>query len=79
MTPLLSVYAEDGERLRRNNSSHSLLGNFLSSVRTATLLVMFSVALLGGCASDHSSEHRSSKQPPSDRTFFDSPDIESLH
>jgi len=40
---------------------------------------MFSVLLLGGCASDRSSEHRASKQHPSDPPFFDSPDVESLH
>jgi hypothetical protein len=79
MTPLLSVYHEDRERIGRNNSSHISLGNSSRPVRTTTLFFMFSVLLLAGCASDRSSEHRSSKQHPSDTSFFDSPDVESLH
>jgi hypothetical protein len=50
------------------------LGNYSRTVRTTTLVFVFSVLLLGGCASD-----RSSEQHPPKRTFFDSPDVESLH
>jgi hypothetical protein len=74
MTPPLSVYHEDRERIGRNKSHYILLRNSSRSVRTTTLFFVFSVLLLAGCASD-----RSSKQHPSDRTFFDSPDVESLH
>ena len=75
MTPLLSVYHEDRERIGRNNSSHISLGNSSHPVRTTALFVVFfSVLLLGGCASD-----RSSEQHPSNRSFFDSPDVDSLH
>ena len=74
MPPPLSVYHEDRKRIGRNNSSHISLGNSSRPVRTMTLLIVFSVLLVAGCASE-----RSSKKPPSDRTFFDSPDVESLH
>src|SRR5437764_9079672 len=74
MAPPLSVYHEDRKRIGRNNSSHISLGNSSRPVRTMTLLIVFSVLLVAGCASE-----RSSKKPPSDRPFFDSPDVESLH
>jgi hypothetical protein len=74
MTRLLSVYDEDGERIGRNNSSHISPGNFSRPVRTRTLFFVFSVLLLGGCASN-----RPPKQHPSDTSFFDSPDVDSLH
>jgi hypothetical protein len=74
MTPFLSVYHEDRERIGRNNSSYILLRNSSRPGRTITLFFVFSVLLLAGCASD-----RPSKQHPSDRPFFDSPDVESLH
>ena len=78
MTPLLSIYHEDRKRIGRNKSSHISLGNSSRPVRTTTLFFMFSVLLLGGCASDHSSEQH--PQHPSDRPFFDSPDPQdSLH
>src|SRR5213079_3713748 len=70
----LSVYHEDRERIGGNNSSHILLRNSSRPVRTMTLLIVFSVLLVAGCASE-----RSSKKPSSDRTFFDSPDLDSLH
>jgi len=79
MTPLLSIYYEDRKRMGRKRSSHISLGNSSRPVKTTTLFFMFSVLLLGGCASDRSSEHHASKQHPSDRPFFDSPDVESLH
>ena len=79
MTPLLSIYYEDRKRIGRNRSSHISLGNSSRTVKTTTLFLMFSALLLGGCASDRSSEHQASKQHPSDRPFFDSPDVESLH
>ena len=72
MTPLLSVYHEDRKRIGRNNSSHISLGNSSRPVRTTTLFFMFSVLLLGGCASDQSSKQH--PQHRSDRPFFDSPD-----
>src|SRR5437762_11487701 len=74
MPPPLSVYHEDRKRVGRNNSSHISLGNSSRPVRTMILLIVFSVLLVAGCASE-----RSSKKPPSDRPFFDSPDVESLH
>src|SRR6266550_1703313 len=74
MPPTLSVYHEDYKRIGRNNSSHISLGNSLRPVRTMILLIVFSVLLVAGCASE-----RSSKKPSSDGTFFDSPDVESLH
>src|SRR6266487_1933958 len=74
MTPLLSVYHEYREGIERNNSSNISPGNSSRPARTTTLLIVFSVLLVAGCASE-----RSSKKPPSDRPFFDSPDIESLH
>jgi hypothetical protein len=74
MTPLLSVYHGNAERVGRNNSSHISLDNASRPVRTTTFFFVFSVLLLGGCASD-----RSSRQQPSDRPFFDSPDPDSLH
>jgi hypothetical protein len=43
-------------------------------VRRTTLVFFFSVLFLAGCASN-----RSSEQHPSDRSFFDSPDVNSLH
>jgi hypothetical protein len=80
MTPLLSIYYEDRKPIGRNSSSHISLANSSRPVRTTTLFFVFSVLLLAGCASDRSSEHRSSKQHhPSDTSFFDSPDVESLH
>src|SRR5881392_2097683 len=79
MAPPLSVYHEDRKRIGRNNSSHFSLGNSSRPVRTTTLLIVFSVLLVAGCASNHTSEHRSAKRLPSDRPFFDSPDVESLH
>jgi len=79
MTPLLSIYYEDRKRIGRNRSSHISLGNSSRPVKTTTLFFMFSVLLLGGCASDRSSAHHASKQHPSDPPFFDSPDVESLH
>jgi hypothetical protein len=79
MTPLLSIYYEDRKRMGRKRSSHISLGNFSRPVRTTTLFFMFSVLLLGGCASGRSSEHHASKQHSSDAPFFDSPDVESLH
>ena len=79
MIPLLSVYHKDRERIGRNNSSHISLGNSSSPVRTTTLFFVFLVLLLCGCASDQLSEHRSAKRHPSDRPFFDSPDVDSLH
>jgi hypothetical protein len=75
MTPLSSVYQEDR---KRNNSSHISLGNSSRPVRTTTLFFVFSVLLLGGCASDRSSQVRA-REHTSDRPFFDSPDVESLH
>src|SRR5437762_8085431 len=74
MPPLLSVYHEDPKRIGRNNFSHISLGNSSRPVRTTALLIVFSVLLVAGCASE-----RSSKKHPSDRPFFDSPDVESLH
>src|SRR5205807_10196861 len=74
MPPPLSVYHEDHKRLGRNNSSHISLGNSSRPVRTTTLLIVFSVLLLAGCASVRSSEKHPSKQ-----SFFDSPDVSSLH
>jgi hypothetical protein len=74
MTPLLIGYHEDRKRIGRNNSSHISLGNSSRPVGTTTLFFVFSVLLLAGCASD-----RSSEQHPPKRTFFDSPDVESLH
>jgi hypothetical protein len=74
MAPLLSVYHQDRERIGRHNFLHISLGNSSRPVRTTTLFFVFSVLLLGGCASD-----RSSKQHPSDPPFFDSPDVDSLH
>jgi uncharacterized lipoprotein YajG len=74
MSLILSIYYEDRKRIERTSSSHILLGNSSRPVRTATLFFVFSVFLLAGCASD-----RSSKQHPPKRTFFDSPDVESLH
>src|SRR5689334_8873405 len=74
MIPLLSVYHKDRERIGRHNSSHISPGNSSRTVRTTTLVLVFSVLLLAGCASN-----RSSKQHPSDRPFFDSPDVNSLH
>ncbi len=79
MTPLLSIYYEDRKRIGRNRSSHISLGNSSRTVRTTTVFFVLSVLLLGGCASDRSSEHHASKQRPSDTPFFDSPDVESLH
>src|SRR5436189_1420624 len=79
MASPLSVYHEDRKRIGRNNSSHVSLGNSSRPVRTTTLLIVFSVLLVAGCASNHTSEHRSAKRLPSDRPFFDSPDVESLH
>jgi len=79
MTPFLSIYCEDRKRVGRKRSSHISLGNSSRMVRTTTLSFMFLVLLLGGCVSDRSSEHHASKQHPSDRPFFDSPDVESLH
>jgi hypothetical protein len=79
MTPLLSVYHEDRERVGRNKSSHISLGNSFCPVKTATLFFVFSVLLLGGCASDRSSQARA-RTHTSDRPFFDSPDEqETLH
>jgi hypothetical protein len=74
MTPFLSVYHEDRERIGQNNSSHISLGNSSRRVTTTTLFFVFSVLLLGGCASD-----RPSKQHRSDQPFFDRPDPDSLH
>src|SRR5947207_13549183 len=74
MTPLLSVYHEYPERIGRNNSSHISPGNSSGPARTTTLFFVFSVLLLAGCASD-----RSSEKHQSDRPFFDSPDVNSLH
>ena len=74
MTPLLLVYHEYPERIGRNNSSHNSLGNSSRPARATTLFFVFSVLLLAGCASD-----RSSEQHPPNRSFFDSPDVESLH
>src|SRR5204862_8353804 len=74
MPPPLSVYHEDHKRIGGNNSSHISLGNSSRPVRTTILLIVFSVLLVTGCASE-----RSSKKPPPDRPFFDSPDVESLH
>jgi hypothetical protein len=74
MIPLSSVYHKDREQIGRHNSSHISPGNASRPVRTTTLFFVFSVLLLGGCASDHSS-----KQHPSDPPFFDSPDVDSLH
>src|SRR5437762_13651086 len=74
MAPPLSVYHEDHKRIGRNNYSHISLGNSSRSVRTMTLLIVFSVLLVAGCASE-----LSSKMTPSDRTFFDSQDVESIH
>src|SRR5438034_254556 len=74
MPPPLSVYHEDRKRNGRNNSSHISVGNSSRPVRTMILLIVFSVLLGAGCASE-----RSSKNPPPDRPFFDSPDVESLH
>ena len=86
-TPELAQYLEDApwpatkgelidycERIGQDNSSNIPLGNSSHSARMATLFVAFSILLIGGCASDRSSEkHRS------DASFFDSPDVESLH
>src|SRR5436309_13049964 len=74
LAPPLSAYPGDHKRVGRNNSSHISLGNSSLPVRTAALLIVFSVLLVAGCASE-----RSSKKPSSDRTFFDSPDLDSLH
>src|SRR5205809_1716867 len=74
MAPPLSVYYEDRERIGRNNWLHISLGNSSRPVRMTTLLIALSVLLVAGCASE-----RSSTKPPSDRPFFDSPDVESLH
>ena len=79
MTPLLSIYYEDCKWIEPDNSSLISLGNSSRPVTTMILPLMVSVLLLAGCASDHTSEHRSAKQHPSDRPFFDSPDVESLH
>lgn len=79
MTPLLSAYHQNRKRIGRNDPSHISLGNSLCPVRPTTLFFVFLVLLLAGCASNHSSEHRSAKRPPSDRPFFDSPDVDSLH
>jgi hypothetical protein len=73
MTPLLSAYHEDRKRIARNNPSHISLGNFSPPVRTMRLFFVLSMLLLGGCASEPPKQH------PSDRPFFDSPDINSLH
>ncbi len=51
-----------------------VLGNSSGIVRTIILVFVLSVLLLAGCASD-----RSSEQHPSNRSFFDSPDVDSLH
>src|SRR5436309_1129451 len=59
---------------RRKNSPHIPLGNSSRPVKTMTLLIVFSVLLVAGCASEHSS-----KKSPADQSFFDSPDVESLH
>lgn len=74
MTPLLSVYYQDRKRVGRDNSSPISLDNPSGLVRTTALFFVLLVFLLGGCVSD-----RSSKQHPSNPTFFDSPDVESLH
>ncbi len=74
MTPLLPIYNEDRKRIERSNSSHVSLGNSSRLVRTTTLFFVFSVLLLGGCASDHPS-----KQRPSDRPFFDTPNPEDTY
>src|SRR5437773_11097434 len=74
MPPPLSVYHEDHKRIGRNNSSHISLGNSSRLVRTTILLIAFSLLLVAGCASEHSS-----RKSPADRSFFDSPDVESLH
>jgi hypothetical protein len=79
MTPLSSIYYEDRKRIGRSRSSHISLGNSSRPVRTTTLFFMFSVLLLVGCASDRSSEHHLSEKHRSDTSFFDSPDVESLH
>ena len=73
MTPLLSIYHEDRKRIGRNRSSHISLGNSSRPVRTTTLFFVFSVLLLGGCASDRSSKQHAT-QHPSDPPFFDTPD-----
>jgi len=79
MTPLLSVYYEDRRRIARNIFSHISLGNSSRLVRATIFFFVLSMLPLGGCASDHSLEHRSAERHPSDRPFFDSPDPESLH
>ena len=74
MTPLLSVYHEDRERIGRNNSSHISLGNSSHSVRTMGLFLVFALLVLTGCASD-----RPPEKHPADRPIFDSPDVDTLH
>ena len=79
MTPFLSIYYEDRKRIGRNMSSHISLGNSSRTVRTTTVFFVLSVLLLGGCASDRSSQTRT-REHTSDRPFFDSPDEqETLH
>ena len=69
-----TVHHEGRERIRRKNSAHISLGNSSRPVRTTTLFFVFSGLLLAGCASD-----RSSEKHPSKTSFFDSPDVGSLH
>ena len=52
------------------------LRNSSGTVRTTTLVFVFSVLLLGGCASDRSSEQH---QHPSNRPFFDTPSPEDAY
>jgi hypothetical protein len=79
MTPLSSVNQEDRKRIGRNNYSHISLGNSSRPVRTTILFLVFSVLLLGGCASDRSSQARA-RPHTSDRPFFDTPNPQdSLH
>jgi uncharacterized lipoprotein YajG len=51
-------------------------GNSSRTVTTTTLVFVFSMLLLAGCASDRSSEQH---QHPSNRPFFDTPSPEDTY
>src|SRR5436190_6409156 len=66
-------YYEHDKRTTEKFPTYSVR-QFFAPAKTMTLLIIFSMLLVAGCASEHSS-----KKSPADRSFFDSPDVESLH
>jgi predicted solute-binding protein len=74
MTPLLPVYHEHCESIGQESFLHIPLGYSWRRLAMTPFVFAVLVLLLAGCASN-----RGQQQHSSDKPFFDTPDVDSLH